>query len=110
MTIIGQRISELRNKYGMTQDQLAEKINANRVTIASYERGAYKPSTTAIEKIAKVFNTTVDYLLGKDNPTNQPPVDDNDIKFAVFGDPDVTDAQFEEIKQFARWIKERDKK
>lgn len=110
MNTVGQRISELRNKYGMTQDQLAEKINVNRVTIASYERGAYKPSTTAIEKIAYVFNTTVDYLLGKDDPSAKPPISDDDIKFAVFGDPDVTDEQYEEIKKIARIIRERDKK
>nr|DAU64520.1 MAG TPA: repressor protein [Caudoviricetes sp.] len=35
-------------------------------------------------------------------------VTDEDLKFALFGGGDVTDAQFEEVKNFARFIKERD--
>ncbi len=34
----------------------------------------------------------------------------SDIKLAVFGDPNATDAQFEEVKQFAQFIHARDKK
>lgn len=37
-------------------------------------------------------------------------ITDDDIKFALFGSRDVTDAQFEEVKSFARFIKERDTK
>lgn len=35
-------------------------------------------------------------------------ITDEDLKFALFGGGDVTDAQFEEVKNFARFIKERD--
>lgn len=37
-------------------------------------------------------------------------VSENAIKFALFGGGPVTDAQFAEVKQFAQFIKERDKK
>ena len=55
-------------------------------------------------KLAEYFSVSTDYLLGKEED-----ICDEDIKLAVFGDPDMTDAQFEEVKQFARFIKERDK-
>ena len=35
-------------------------------------------------------------------------VSEDDIKFALFGGGPVTDAQYEEVKQFVRFIKERD--
>ena len=35
-------------------------------------------------------------------------VSDEEIKFALFGGGPVTDAQYEEVKQFVRFIKERD--
>lgn len=35
-------------------------------------------------------------------------VTDEDLKFALFGGGDVTDAQFEEVKSFARFVRERD--
>ena len=34
--------------------------------------------------------------------------EDDDIKFALFGGGPVSDAQYEEVKQFVRFIKERD--
>ncbi len=103
----GQRIKRLRLGANMTQDQFAEAINANRVTVARYEKDAFMPSSDALLRIAKVFNVTTDYMLGKTSPDDK---GDIDIKFAVFGDPNVTDAQFEEVKQFARFIRERDRK
>lgn len=33
---------------------------------------------------------------------------DEELKFALFGGGDVTDAQFEEVKRFAQYIRERD--
>ena len=106
----GQRIKELRKKYKITQDQLAESIGANRVTVANYESGKYNPSSEALLKISEALKVSTDFLLGNDNQANSIP-SDNDIKFALFGDPhNITDEQFEEVKQFAQFIRERDKR
>ena len=59
--------------------------------------------------LGEYFDCCVDYLLGnKNDPAQRGEVSDDDIKFALFGDGPVTDAQFEEVKQFVRFIKERD--
>lgn len=64
-------------------------------------------------KIADYFGVSVDYLLGnrqKETPAKPASVSDDDIKFALSGgDGPITDAQFEEVKQFVQFIKERDK-
>lgn len=106
---IGQRIKRLRRAAKLTQDQLAEKINANRVTVAKYEKDAYRPSSEASLKIAQALNTTTDYLLGNEEAATQT-ISDDDIKFALFGaDPhNITDAQFEEVKRFAQFLVERE--
>lgn len=52
----------------------------------------------------------MNYLIGEQkSPTAQSSeVTDDDIKFALFGGGAVSDAQYEEVKQFVRFIKERD--
>lgn len=104
----GQRIKMLRKRLKLTQDQLAEAVGANRVTIANYEAEKYKPSSEALLKIAETLNVTTDYLLGAEQ-NELPVISDDDIKFALFGvDPaNITDAQFEEVKRFAQFVREQ---
>lgn len=61
---IGERIRTLRKSLKMSQDDLADAIGANRVTISKYETGDYLPSITALEKLATALNTTISFLSG----------------------------------------------
>ncbi len=56
------RIKELRARYNLTQDELAQKVGAVRATILYLEKGDYNPSIKLAHKIAKVLNTTLDEL------------------------------------------------
>lgn len=49
----------------MSQEELAKKVGASRIMIGNYERNENTPSVEVVYKIAKVFNVTVDYLLGQ---------------------------------------------
>lgn len=55
----GKRISHLRNKYGLSQEVLADKCNLNRTYIGAIERGEKSPTIITISKIAKGFNLTL---------------------------------------------------
>jgi len=70
---IGTRIRELRAIRGLTQDQIAEKLNMNRANFSHYERGTALPPSDTLSKIADILNTTTDYLLGR----NELDIDDN---------------------------------
>ncbi len=60
-------------------------------------------------KIAAYFGVSVDDLLKQEKDlAPKSKVTDEDIKFALFGGGPVSDAQYEEVKQFVRFIKERD--
>lgn len=54
------RIKDLREQFGFTQQNLAEKVNVSRQTIISLENGKYNPSIFLAYKIAKVFNMTIE--------------------------------------------------
>ena len=99
------RIRYYREKLGMTQDDLAELLKVDHVTISRHENGSREPSIDKFKILSEVFNVSIDEIT--ENPIATP-LTDGDIKFAVFGDPDVTDGQFEEIKRRARIIWERD--
>jgi transcriptional regulator with XRE-family HTH domain len=101
------QLKKYRRKAGLTQQELADETGIDRATIVRYENGSRTPPLENLKILAKYFDISIDKLTGTAEPTVP---DDDDIKFAVFGDPDVTDAQFDEIKQFAKWIRERDKK
>ncbi len=54
------RIKELRDQYGYTQQELADKVNVSRQTVISLESGKYNPSIFLAYKIAKEFHTTIE--------------------------------------------------
>jgi len=56
-----------RARYGLTQAELAKKINTSRQTIHSIETGKNTASCLLALKIAKVFNCSVEYLFTKNN-------------------------------------------
>jgi len=65
MKTIGERIRELRRDAKLTQDQLAERIGANRVTVANYELGKYVPSIDALERLADALGVSPDVITGR---------------------------------------------
>ena len=101
------QLKKYRQKSGLTQQELADETGIDRATIVRYENGSRTPPLENLKILAKYFNISIDKLTGIAEPTKP---DDDDIKFAVFGDPNVTDAQYEEIKKIARLIRERDRK
>ncbi len=49
------KISELRKKIGMTQEELAERAGVTRQTVISLEAGRYNPSLFLAHKITKIL-------------------------------------------------------
>lgn len=65
---IGKKIKDLRIKFSLTQEELAEKLEIKHQTIYKYENGIIKNiKYETIEKLSKIFNVTPQYLLGLDD-------------------------------------------
>ncbi|MBT9174044.1 MAG: HTH-type transcriptional regulator Xre [Syntrophomonadaceae bacterium] len=60
---VGDRLRELREKKGATQDELAEYMEVQRSTVAKWENGAQDFKSAAIVRLARYFNCSIDYLL-----------------------------------------------
>lgn len=62
--ILGQRLKGLREEAGMTQKEVAAKLGINSVTYMHYEKSQRQPSLSMLADMAKLFDVSVDYLLG----------------------------------------------
>ena len=60
---IGNTIAELRKKQGLTQLQLAEKLNVSDKAVSRWENGIGYPEITQLPALASVFGVAVDYLM-----------------------------------------------
>jgi len=59
---IGKRLQELRNKK-ISQENLAKQLNISLPSYQRYESGERAPHPHVVTKIAKMFNTTTDWIL-----------------------------------------------
>jgi transcriptional regulator with XRE-family HTH domain len=57
------KLVALRERRGLTQQQLADKIGAHRVTIAKLETGVLRPSVDMLESLAGALRVPVTVLL-----------------------------------------------
>ena len=62
--IFGNRLKEIRLRSGLTQAQLADRLNISASTIGMYEQGRREPDNNTLTKLCIELNTSVDYLLG----------------------------------------------
>ena len=67
MKSIGETIASLRKKKGMTQNELAEKMNVTDKAVSKWERDLSCPDVNTISKLAYVLDTSVDELLQAKN-------------------------------------------
>jgi DNA-binding XRE family transcriptional regulator len=54
------RIKELRARYDLTQDELAEIVDVSRRTMLYLEKGKYNPSLFLAYKVAKALHSTIE--------------------------------------------------
>lgn len=64
---IGTNIAELRKQNGMTQAELAERLNYSDKAVSKWERGESQPDVVTLAQLAELFQVSVDTLLGMDN-------------------------------------------
>ena len=63
--IVPLRLKYLRDKYDITQVNLAEQLNISQSTYANWEAGRKMPDIEKIAQLADIYETSVDLLLGR---------------------------------------------
>ncbi len=60
---VGEQIATLRKAKGITQNELGERIGVSFQAVSKWERGETLPDITLLPDLAKILETTTDYIL-----------------------------------------------
>lgn len=94
-TKLTNRLKKHRESAGITQKEVAAIIGVSESTYRSYELGDRKISVDLLAKLAEIYRTSVDVLIGNAEPTNEPTI--------VSGN--FTQDQAEKIIKYAELVK-----
>ena len=65
MSSFGQRLTQCRKARGLTQAELARRMQTNHSILGKYERDQVRPSIDVVVRLTEELETTVSYLLGE---------------------------------------------
>ena len=65
MSIFSDRLKAERTKANLTQEEVAKELGVTRPAYTQYETGKTQPSLETAAKLADLFKTSVDYLIGR---------------------------------------------
>lgn len=115
MSDLYNRIESLCSEHAVSVTTMCREAGVSRASLSDLKAGRKQSlSAETLSKLAAYFYVTVDLLLGneqKNGPGEKPgaTVTDEDIKFALFGgDGEITDAMYQEVRNFAAYIKRRE--
>lgn len=71
---LADKILDLRKKHGMSQEELAEKLNVSRQAVSRWEGGSAQPDASNVLQLSLLFGVSADYILNDDyQPTQSMP-------------------------------------
>lgn len=70
--VVASNLIKLRQKSGMTQAELGEKLNYSDKTVSKWERGESIPDAYVLTQLAAIYGITVNDLLQADEPWQDP--------------------------------------
>ena len=108
---LGQNLTYFRKLTGLTQQQVAERLNLNRTTYTKYETGASEPSIEVLKQLAEIFEVDLATLL-EDYDENNPVRDteeygslDAEMRNVVNGYSALSRDDREEVYRLIRQLK-----
>ena len=124
---IAQKIKALRKQAKLTQTELGEMLGVQKNAVSKWECGRVTDIPAGkIKAMARIFDVQPSYLIDDEAesapahaaaaqaaPQGEVPgaPSEEEIKFALFGgDGEITDEMYQEVKQFAAFVKARSRK
>ena len=85
MVNFGKKLKQLRTDVGMTQAELASRLNVTNSVVSYYELHERTPSPEVLIKLSAIFHVTTDYLLdiNHDKLLDVSDLSDDDMKFLL---------------------------
>lgn len=98
--MIGERLQELRKDRGISQAEFAKILGVSHYTVSSYECNRSDPDDNAKIIIARLFDVSIDYLLGLIDE----PLSFERNSFSISVPRDFSEKDFENIKDYIRFL------
>lgn len=67
-SVLGEKITALRKKYRLLQEQVATEVGISRPSLIGYESGAIMPPVRVLLRLAAFYDVTLDELVGHLKP------------------------------------------
>lgn len=101
------RIKILREEFGFTQQDLADKLESSKSVIGLYESETRKPSLEILVKLSEIFNCSIDYILCKTDIKNYDK-DEQEFRFAYHKEMEgLTEQEIADALRFYKEMKKR---
>lgn len=75
-----ERLKELRKQHKLTQQKVASFLDISQQAYAKYELDLSEPDIMTLNKLSKLFNVSIDYLLGRETINNEEIINIEGIK------------------------------
>ncbi|MFA5790572.1 MAG: helix-turn-helix transcriptional regulator [Caldisericia bacterium] len=105
--MVSKVIRRLRDKEGLTQEQLAKKAHIHVMMLSKYERGAILPSVSVLLNLADALKTSVEYILSGGTLFGHGRNKQLSILLSTL--PKVTSSDLNEISKFVNLITSQSK-
>lgn len=100
------KILRLCSQNGISLSKLCLELGLSKNTGYNWKKGSI-PNKAALYKICDYFNISIDYFNEDNDDVKYQEKLDAEIKFALFGTPDVPDDIYKQVKDFAKYLKEK---
>ncbi len=108
---LGKRIKELREKEGLTQLKASELLKISNKALSRYENDDTNPDPETIKNMAKLYNSSSDYILGVvDKEKSKEDINLDEIEYGLFNEiKDMSPELKEKIISYAKFLKQQEK-
>ncbi len=100
---IGEQIKNLRERKGLTQQGLADKLDVSRQAVSRYEKGLRKANQDTLFELSRILNCSIDDFFPKNQQNEKP------IHLAAHLDGDLTDEEWQDLLDYAEYIRSKRK-
>ncbi len=90
-----EKLKKLRISHGLSQKQVAERLDLSPSIVSGYETGERTPSTEVLLSLSYLYNVSTDYLLGRNT----------DASHTILNTNGLTDPQLQALQAFINTLK-----
>lgn len=109
MRLKSERENRKKHDSKWTQDYVADQIGVARPTYTGYERGTKTPPTKIVDKLAELFETQSDYLIGRSKEKSEALLNDPELELYIRQIQSSSEETRNEAKSFLQYLLQKEK-